>query len=407
MLVAAWSALALGAYGESDLATADRAVSEAAALFDRTADADIAAHDPGVAVWLGWAETCLERLDDSIRHLERAVAIARSTQQRHLIAGLLAFETQALRLKGRLGDIHRNADAVTELALLMDSDVPRRMAMTMRAAAEVISGDMYAAVRFADRDDPPSGIARIVLAEAMLEIGEPERCDALLLDKDGAPRLPRIPFCEAYGLFQLTRSALARGALEQAEAYAARAGEIASRCPTLLPRSSAAQARGALLLARGDPGEACREATVAIDCAERLGAPLVAARARILLGDALAALGDRAAATAELRTAHAELESLGAGRHADQAARSLRKLGRGVPRRAATRANGEVSVLSARELEVLSLVVQGKTNRQIAEDLYLSVRTVDRHLSRIFDKLGVSSRAAAASVLARSHPVER
>lgn len=64
-------------------------------------------------------------------------------------------------------------------------------------------------------------------------------------------------------------------------------------------------------------------------------------------------------------------------------------------------------VLSARELEVLGLVGEGKTNRQIAEELYLSVRTVDRHVSRIFDKLGVSSRAAAASLLARSQPIEQ
>jgi len=75
--------------------------------------------------------------------------------------------------------------------------------------------------------------------------------------------------------------------------------------------------------------------------------------------------------------------------------------------RATASANGTMSVLSARELEVLGLVGEGKTNRQIAEELYLSVRTVDRHPSRIFDKLGVSSRAAAASLLARSQPIEQ
>jgi len=75
--------------------------------------------------------------------------------------------------------------------------------------------------------------------------------------------------------------------------------------------------------------------------------------------------------------------------------------------RATASANGTMIVLSARELEVLGLVGEGKTNRQIAEELYLSVRTVDRHPSRIFDKPGVSSRAAAASLLARSQPVEQ
>jgi DNA-binding NarL/FixJ family response regulator len=63
--------------------------------------------------------------------------------------------------------------------------------------------------------------------------------------------------------------------------------------------------------------------------------------------------------------------------------------------------------LSRREVEVLSLVGEGRTNRQIADELYLSVRTVDRHMSRIFDKLGVSSRAAATSAFERSRPTPR
>jgi DNA-binding NarL/FixJ family response regulator len=65
-----------------------------------------------------------------------------------------------------------------------------------------------------------------------------------------------------------------------------------------------------------------------------------------------------------------------------------------------TLGRGEKEVLgglSGRELEVLELVASGRTNREVAGELYLSVRTVDRHVSRIFQKLGVSSRAAAAS----------
>jgi DNA-binding NarL/FixJ family response regulator len=99
------------------------------------------------------------------------------------------------------------------------------------------------------------------------------------------------------------------------------------------------------------------------------------------------------------------LGSLAALRYQDEAARALRKLGRAVPRR---HAGGDVfSGLSRRELEVLSLVGGGMTNRQIASELYLSVRTIDRHMSRIFEKLGVSSRAAAASALERSRQASR
>jgi len=408
-VIAAWSALALGAYGEGDRVTANDAAAKAAEIFDATADADVAAHNPGVAVWLGWAETCLELLDDGIRHLDRAVSIVRSTEQRHLMPGLLAFQTHPLRLKGRLAEIQQNADDVTELSLLMDSDVARRMAMTMRSAVEVLSGDAHAAVSFgergavgSDRDDPPSGIARLVAAEALLELGEPERCEAHLLAGDGTPRLPRIAYCEAYAYLLLTRSATARGAVEQAAEYAGLADEVAARWPMCLPMSSAAQANATVALARGDTKEACRQATAAVEHAEQLGAPLVAARARVLLGDALAEAGDRETAVEVLQVAHRELDSIGARRARDQAARSLRRLGRTVQHRATSSADGALPMLSARELEVLSLVGDGRTNRQIAEELYLSVRTVDRHVSRIFDKLGVSSRAAAASVLARS-----
>ena len=73
-----------------------------------------------------------------------------------------------------------------------------------------------------------------------------------------------------------------------------------------------------------------------------------------------------------------------------------------VPRRNGMRTNGVFPGLSRREVDVLERVAAGKTNRDIAAELYLSVRTVDRHVSRIFQKLGVSSRAAAASAFERS-----
>jgi DNA-binding NarL/FixJ family response regulator len=62
--------------------------------------------------------------------------------------------------------------------------------------------------------------------------------------------------------------------------------------------------------------------------------------------------------------------------------------------------------LSAREIEVLGLVAAGKTNHLIARELFLSERTVHRHVSNIFDKLGVRSRTAAASYGIRHHIVD-
>jgi DNA-binding NarL/FixJ family response regulator len=77
-------------------------------------------------------------------------------------------------------------------------------------------------------------------------------------------------------------------------------------------------------------------------------------------------------------------------------------LGNTDSQRKGTGADEPIARLSYREREVLELVASGRTNREIATLLYLSVRTVDRHVSRIFQKLGVSSRAAAASAFERA-----
>nr|WP_084755902.1 helix-turn-helix transcriptional regulator [Pseudonocardia thermophila] len=114
-----------------------------------------------------------------------------------------------------------------------------------------------------------------------------------------------------------------------------------------------------------------------------LSAPYECARTRLLLADAYTALGDGEAATRELDTADAAFTELGAvtGR-ADVAARR----GGAVP-----------AGLTARELEVLTCLAAGQTNREIAAALVISEKTVARHLSNIFAKLGVTSRTAAAA----------
>jgi DNA-binding NarL/FixJ family response regulator len=138
-----------------------------------------------------------------------------------------------------------------------------------------------------------------------------------------------------------------------------------------------------------------------------VGALVEAARGRVLAGRALAAAGERETAIRQLEVAHEQLTSGSAFRYADEAARELRKLGRGVVRLTGGRRDGSEPLgLTRRETEVMELVAGGKTNREIAAELFLSVRTVDGHVSRIFDKLDVNSRAAASSVFerARSRP---
>ena len=153
--------------------------------------------------------------------------------------------------------------------------------------------------------------------------------------------------------------------------------------PTL--RAAAGAAHGAVLLAEGD----ARAAVVALRGAwqmwRELDAPYEGARVRVLVGLGCRALGDDEAAALDLDAARSVFAQLGA-------APDLARLERLDGRRAASRHG-----LTMRELQVLGLLAAGKTNHAIASDLVLAEKTVDRHVSNIYTKLGVSSRAAATA----------
>jgi DNA-binding CsgD family transcriptional regulator len=154
-------------------------------------------------------------------------------------------------------------------------------------------------------------------------------------------------------------------------------------------------AGGTVQLAEGNPGATLDPARRSFAVWQRIGAPYLAARVRVLIARACLALGDTEGARLELEAARAVFERLEA-RPDLEAADALRA--RLLPRR-----KGAPHGLTERELQVLRLVAAGKTNKAIARELSLSEKTVDRHVSNIFTKVDVSSRAAATAYAYEHH----
>jgi DNA-binding NarL/FixJ family response regulator len=157
-------------------------------------------------------------------------------------------------------------------------------------------------------------------------------------------------------------------------------------------------------LVTGDRGRSAELALRSAIAAEEAGAPIEAALSRALAGRALAEAGQRDAAVAELECAANELDAIGAVRYRNQVDLELGKLGHRTYRR--TR-RGKVDgtgleSLTERELQVARLVVERKTNPEIAAELFLSQKTVETHLRNIFRKLDVSSRVELARAIERA-----
>jgi DNA-binding NarL/FixJ family response regulator len=199
----------------------------------------------------------------------------------------------------------------------------------------------------------------------------------------------------------LTQIDLALGRPEAAGRWAAAAIATTQGGELAVEFAFAARAQALVLAAAGDHGAAAELALRAADRAEAGGSPVEASRCLILAGRSLAQVGERSRAIAALETAEERLTLSGAFGFRDQAQKELRRLGRRVTRRSGlARPDAGLRALTDRERELAGLVARGLTNRQIAASIYLSEKTVERHLSHIFAKLGVSSRAGLAAIVA-------
>jgi ATP/maltotriose-dependent transcriptional regulator MalT len=179
---------------------------------------------------------------------------------------------------------------------------------------------------------------------------------------------------------------LAAEDVDAARAQADELGAIAAGIDAPQLQAMAASAAGAVLLAEGDSRAALGVLRRAASTWHELRAPYEEARLRVLVGQACRAVGDDDTAAIELAAARAVFVRLGAGP-------DVARVDRLSPRQQMAAVGG----LTERERQVLALLATGTTNKAIASELVISEKTVARHVSNIFTKLGVSSRAAATA----------
>ena len=182
------------------------------------------------------------------------------------------------------------------------------------------------------------------------------------------------------------------GKPEQAQNHLNELKEISTTINTLPLKAAVLSAEGNLYSAQGNYEQTKQHLEDAIDIYDKIKSPFESARTRVLLADVLVKLNKYAQAEGELDTAINKFKKLGAEKDFEKAKFTLNNL---YKDNAADKNKYE---FTGRELEVLRLIAEGKNNEEIAEKLFLSVRTVEKHLTNIYSKVGVSGKSARAYV---------
>ena len=402
-------------YGQGRMAEAEAALTDAATTLDAIDDGQLAGRLEA-SYYLAFAELLCERFDDVIRHTERGVAVSRASGQGQFVVPMMVGLMHALETRGRLDEAREIVEGAVEAGRLSGNRQVLSWALVGEGWLAAITGDVERAARAAQEavallselSDSILTLATHALASLVfLEIGDVERCLAEGR-RAGAPEFAAIePGRAAWLLAVLARAELSRGQPDAARAALVRAREVLAGMSLPLMESTVVQAEAQLALADGDPRRAAELAEAGAALADGIGGVVQAARLRALAGQALAAAGDRDAALALLKRAEAELAGFGAHRLRAEAARDLRRLGVRVAGRQRRGVQGVgLAALSGREREIAELVAQGRTNREIAAELFVSEKTVEGHLRNVFIKLEVTARAAVAEAVGRARAEE-
>jgi DNA-binding CsgD family transcriptional regulator/tetratricopeptide (TPR) repeat protein len=340
-------------------------------------------------IYCSMIEACQE-IDDFDRAARWTAALTTwCTQQPGLVpfTGQCAVHRgQIMRARGAFDDALTEFDLAVQRYLAEQSPAPAGLAMAERGDVLRVRGDLAGAQAAYERavafgHEPQPGLALLWLAQGRTEAAA--AAIRRLLGEVGDPvhRSRLLPAA--------VEVLLSAGQHDEAIAAAAELESVGGSfgCPSV--RARADHAAALVALECGEPAAAMPRLRQAHAVWERLGWRYETARCRVQLSRALHALGDEESAVTELAAARRTFAELGAAPAEREAATLI------TP----TYPGG----LTSREVEVLRLVAAGKSNPEIARQLFLSEKTVARHLSNIFTKLDVASRTAAAAFAYEHH----
>jgi ATP/maltotriose-dependent transcriptional regulator MalT len=410
------AALALRAWAGAvggDVEQAQTHCDEATELVGELSDEEVARRLDALA-HLASADLFLDRFPACTRHARRALEICRATGQGQQSPLVVVMLGTSLWIQGRTLEAGELFDGAVEAARLAGNVQSLAWNLLNRSFAAIAAGDLDVALATGEEGfeleegmerGERSAVGAAVLASALLETEQADRSVELLLTRTGGEELRLIGGgWRARFLELLTRALLATGRQADAERAAAAAQACAEAVALPSVAAMASLAAAALALDAGEPTAAAERALAAAAALESVAALWDAARARQLAGRAFARAGDRDRAALELERAAAAFDAFGSLRYRNQAERELRKLGRHIHRRTRPGKTDTAGIesLTERELQVARLVADGKTNAQIAAELFLSQKTVETHLRNIFNKIDVTTRVALARAVERA-----
>jgi DNA-binding CsgD family transcriptional regulator len=384
--------LALGLSSEGRLAVYGGRVREGLALLDEAMlELTTSRTSPVIAgtVYCSVIEACQE-ISDFVRVEQWTSELSRWCESQ---PDLVPFTGQCAVHRGQVMRAHGAlSEALHELELALDryrrTGMPPAVGLAMAERADILRlrgayGEAEAAYTqaHAHGHDPQPGLALLWLARGRVPAAL-MAVRRLMQERAGPVQRSRV-------LPAAVEVLLAGGDLDGAREAALELSGLADLIGCAGLRAAAAYALGSTNLAEGDLSGALRNLHLSMRIATSVDAPYEIARARVLIGRVFRELGDEDSATTELTAALGTLRSLGTEPLAQEAERLL--------------VGNLPAGLTLREVEVLRLVAAGKSTPAIASELFISEKTVARHLSNIFTKIGVASRTAAAAYAFEHH----